>query len=176
MNREENEIYLIGFMGVGKSTVGEAFAQKHHMIFIDTDRLIEQKYGKSVATIFETESQQMFRWYEAKMLRSTAGYGKKLVSCGGGLPLFWQNMQWINNRGTSFFLNASAELIFHRLSVENSSSRPLLPENKHQFSVGWIDKMLRKRSAWYQMADFSLDASLPVEKIIEKMENILNNL
>ena len=107
-------LYLIGFSGVGKTSIGKKFAKKINLKFVDTDELIENKYQKSIDKIF-SEHGEFFRTIESNILKEIKHID--IVACGGGLPCFNNNMKLINRLGTSIYLKASANEILKRLKT-----------------------------------------------------------
>ena len=96
-------IYLIGFMGCGKSTWGKKLAEKLDCAFIDIDKRIEAIEGGTVAEVFKIKGEEYFRKLEAAVLRSTVLEKNAVISCGGGTPCYFDNMEWMKQRGKTFF-------------------------------------------------------------------------
>ena len=117
-------IYLIGMMGSGKSTVGKTLSKKMHKPFIDLDSEIEKGIGNNISEIFDIDGEEQFRKMETKQLKQ---YSKSIVACGGGIILKDENRDFINENGITILLTASMEELSHRLS--NSGNRPLLSDN-----------------------------------------------
>jgi shikimate kinase len=120
-------IYLIGMMGSGKSTVGKILSEKMHKPFIDLDSEIELGIGKNISEIFDTDGEEQFRKMETKQLKQ---YFESIIACGGGIVLNNENRNFINENGTAILLTASKEELSHRLS--DSVNRPLLAENNKE--------------------------------------------
>ena len=116
-------IYLIGMMGSGKSTVGKILAEKMELLFIDLDSEIEKTGGKSVSEIFNQDGEDHFRKLESEELKQ---YSESVVACGGGIILDEENRQYINENGVAVLLTASMDELFKRLS--DSNNRPILPD------------------------------------------------
>ena len=98
------KIYLVGFMGCGKSTYGKKLAGKLKYSSVDLDKLVEEKAGKTVYEIFESEGEDAFRKLEAEALRETADLDNCVIATGGGAPAYWENMAWMNENGKAVFL------------------------------------------------------------------------
>ncbi|HEX2683637.1 MAG TPA: shikimate kinase, partial [Ferruginibacter sp.] len=102
--RQSGKIFLVGFMGSGKTYWGRIWAQAYQLAFYDLDEVIEQDQGKTVAEIFKTYGEDRFRQIEAGTLRSFSEKNNCIVACGGGTPCFHDNMQWMNEQGTTVYL------------------------------------------------------------------------
>lgn len=142
-------IYLIGFMGVGKSSVGRKLAQKLGMLFIDSDRAIEQKEQKSVSNIFNESGERYFRELERQFIQS--GHPDKgcVIACGGGLPIEEGIIDLLKSRGLVIALFARSQTILER--TDRRDTRPMLNvEDKEEH----INKLLATRQEVYQKADY----------------------
>lgn len=120
-------LFLIGYMGCGKSTLGRKLARRLGIGFVDTDTLVEEQAGASVADVFRYEGEARFREAEREALeRAIAAGGEAVVSTGGGLPTWGDNMQRMNGVGHTVFLRRSAAQIASRLSPYGRRKRPRL--------------------------------------------------
>lgn len=120
-----NHIILIGFMGAGKTTVGQALAEKLHRSFIDTDQLIEETAGMSIPAIFAEQGEDAFRCAETAVLEKLLAMGEPaVISTGGGLPLRKENREILKELGTVVYLKVSKETVLDRL--KGDTTRPLL--------------------------------------------------
>ena len=106
-------VYLIGYMGAGKSTITKLLANKFQLPFYDTDQEIEKNEKRSISDIFKKEGELYFRMLETEILKSINQ--NSIISCGGGLPIYNNNMELINSKGISIYLKASVNLLFDRL-------------------------------------------------------------
>jgi shikimate kinase len=145
-------IYLIGFMGSGKSFTGQQLATALDLPFVDLDERIEQAEKRSIGQIFESEGESYFRNLEAQLLRATAAEGPAVISCGGGTPCFHQNMEWINANGLSIYLKASVQLLAKRLK-KGQEHRPLIREFNTTELEGFIAERLEQREFYYKQAE-----------------------
>ena len=118
-------IFLTGFMGAGKSFLGMLWAQDNNLPFYDLDTLIEEEERTTIDKIFATKGEAYFREKEAAVLRNTERFKNAIIACGGGVPCFFDNMNWMNKNGTTVFLNENIENIFHHL-INDKKQRPLL--------------------------------------------------
>lgn len=159
-------IYLVGFMGSGKSTVSKELAKSLGWEFIDTDNYIEEKYGKAIKDIFATEGEEAFRDMETEVLEEMSLTENKVISCGGGIVLRKQNVDLMRLGGKIVLLNATPETIYER--VKHGTNRPILNGN---MNVGYIAELMSKRSDAYEYAaDVVVDTDgKAVEEITEEI-------
>ncbi|EIJ78844.1 shikimate kinase [Bacillus methanolicus PB1] len=158
-------IYLIGFMGSGKTTVGKSFGVKWNWPVIDTDEEIVKKVNKSINQIFEENGEDYFRHLETEILKQLP-VNRSIITTGGGIVLKDENRRWMKENGIVVFLYAEPEEIFKR--IENDDSRPLLKTNKKAA----IEELLRSRLPLYiEAADFTIDTTgKDINEIIKKIE------
>jgi shikimate kinase len=143
-------VYLVGFMGSGKSYTGQQLATALNLPFVDLDARLETQEGRSIAQIFETDGEAYFRQLEAKILRDTVNDHSTIISCGGGAPCFHQNMDWINAHGLSIYLQASVELLAKRLK-KGQAQRPLVRDlNETQLEAFIADRLSVRESFYIQ--------------------------
>lgn len=140
-------IFLIGFMGSGKSTVASYLSQHYGMEVIEMDQLIVKREGMSIPHIFEKHGEQYFRDAETKLLLEIQSEENKVVSCGGGVVLREQNVEVMKKGGFVVLLTAKPETILER--VKDDDNRPLLRGNK---TVSFIHEMMEKRREKYENA------------------------
>lgn len=160
--REEREcIYLIGFMGTGKTTVAKALQKRTGWQTLDTDDVIEMKTGRKIADIFRDQGEEEFRRMETEVLREVSRKGKVIVACGGGVALREENREIMRRYGKVFLLTAKPETVLQR--VRNDQNRPLLKGKKNAEA---ISQMMETRRFFYeQAADFHIpvDGRRPTE-------------
>jgi len=118
-------IFLIGMPSSGKSTLGKRVADALHYRFVDTDKLIIREEGRSIADIFAESGEAYFREAERRVLRTIKPGGSLVVSTGGGMPCFHENMAYINATGISVFLDVPIEILVKRMLVHAQDDRPL---------------------------------------------------
>lgn len=118
-------IFLIGMPSSGKSTLGKRIADALHYRFVDTDKLIIREEGRSIAQIFAESGEEYFREAERRVLRTIKPGGSLVVSTGGGMPCFHDNMAYINSTGISVFLDVPVEILVKRMVVHAQEDRPL---------------------------------------------------
>lgn len=151
-------IYLVGFMGSGKTRHGKILAAKTGMQFIDLDDLISAHENKSIAEIFAINGEDYFRTLETKILLSTQSIENAIISCGGGTPCFNNNMQWILENGNSIYLTAPVEILFGRLK-DKKGKRPLLKNFTDEELKHYIATKIEERSSFYNRANAIVDTS-----------------
>lgn len=144
-------IYLIGFMGSGKSHTGRRLAALLQYPFIELDQWIEDAAGMDIPAIFANKGEAWFREQEQQALWRTASYAQAVVSCGGGTPCFFNNMEWMNQHGLTVYLHTPADILLSRLRQE-TAQRPLLAGQGEQALQVLIEKKLTEREGYYQQA------------------------
>lgn len=142
-----DNIYLIGFMGVGKSTIARLLADKLQAELVEMDETIEAETKMSIRDIFETYGEVRFRDLETALLERLASSSGAVVSCGGGVVLRQENVKKMKENGEIIFLSATPETIYDR--VKNSTVRPLLNGN---MNVDYIRELMEQRKAVYEAA------------------------
>ena len=140
-------IFLIGFMGAGKSTVAMTLSKKYGPEYLEMDRQIESDTGMTISRIFATKGEKEFRRMETELLRTLADKKNLVVSCGGGVPMNPENVELMKSMGIIVYLSAEAETIFER--VRHKHHRPLLEGN---MNVEYIRKLLADRLPVYERA------------------------
>ncbi|WP_233531776.1 shikimate kinase [Paenibacillus alkalitolerans] len=158
-------IILVGFMGTGKSTVGQALSERLGWKFVDTDRLVEEREKRSIAEIFARDGEGYFRDAETAAIREAAGGHKQIISTGGGAVLREENRRLLQECGFVVALKAPAETIIERLRKD--TGRPLLKGDKERE----VRRLMENRKTAYDFADVSIDTSVwnvrhAVERII----------
>ncbi len=149
-------LFLIGYMGSGKSTVGKGLAKALNLSFVDLDAFIEEKYHKTIPEIFASDGEEGFRKAEQKALHEVADFEDVVVATGGGAPCFFDNMEKIKHSGTSLYLNGSPRILAERL-LHSKTERPLIKGKTEEELVAFINETLAKRNHWYKQADIIID-------------------
>lgn len=166
---KHSRIILTGFMGTGKTAVGEKLAQRLGYEFLDTDLMVEVDTGKTITEIFEKEGEPAFRVYEKKMVRKALEHERVVVATGGGAILDPDNLKLMKEKGVVIGLSASPEAILQR--VASMETRPLL-RTKDQLKK--IEGLLSHRSPYYRQADKVVDTTM--KRLHETVEEILKAL
>ncbi len=147
----DQNIYLLGFMGSGKSTMGPLLAKKLKMAFFDTDECVENKSGKSIAQIFLEEGEFSFREQERLCIDMVSHLHQFVVAIGGGAVMFADNWLNIKNSGLTVYLKCPFHAIWDR--IKESKTRPLLSTNNSQQQFTKMKELLTKRLPFYERAD-----------------------
>jgi shikimate kinase len=147
-----SKIYLIGFMGSGKSTVGKKLASSLKWSFIDLDERIEIVSGMKIASIFSEKGESHFRSLESTVLKSLKNEDNTIISTGGGTPCFNDNMDFMTGTGLTIYLKMTPAQLKVRLS-RSAHERPLI-KNIGKFELeGFIENKLNEREKWYSRSD-----------------------
>ena len=166
-------IYLIGYMGCGKSTLGALLAKRLHLTFYDTDSLIEHKYKANIHQLFKRYNEEVFRVIEQGMLTETFSFENAVISTGGGTPCFGKNMELIIENGMSVYLKLSPEHIYQRLK-KSRKKRPLLAGLNKKELLDFITGQMALREDFYNKAQIIFDPyKEDIELLIEKFSGIL---
>lgn len=161
-------IFLIGYMGCGKSTMGRAVSQLTGVSFIDLDNYIEGRYHMSVKEIFAKHGEEGFRDIERRMLQEVADFEDVIVACGGGTPCFFDNMEYMNAHGTTVFLNTPIPRLHSRL-MRGRHKRPLIANKSEEELLEFIKKALADR--WEHYAKAQIEFSSERLESREEIEN-----
>ena len=150
-------VFLIGYMGSGKTTLGRAFAKATGLSFIDLDWYIEERAHRTVSQLFTEEGEDGFRRIERRMLHEVSEFEDVVIACGGGTPCFYDNMDYMMETGITVYLDASQDILFRRLKVA-SANRPLLKEKTDTELREFIAEGVESRMKWYSKATLRMDA------------------
>jgi shikimate kinase len=160
-------IYLIGFMGSGKSSVGKQLAAKLNYSFVDLDKYIEESNGISINEIFEIKGEKEFRNIEFNALKKLAGTKNTLIACGGGTPCYFDNMELMNSTGITLYINMSAKMLADRLK-NSKKERPLVANKNDEDLLDYISKTLEKREYFYTQANYTVKGkNLDVKELVD---------
>lgn len=177
-------IFLIGYMGVGKTTAGRELAKVLNFEFIDLDHFIQTRYNKEISQIFAEEGESRFREIENSVLKEISTFENILVSTGGGAPCFFDNMDIMNQSGITIYLKATPELLTNRLLTSNREKRPLIKDKTEEELLNFIITNLEKRDPYYSRAKIIFeseelvnksDIGKYVSKLKEKIDLYTNN-
>ena len=164
-------LYLIGFMGVGKTTIGKQIAALNKVVFIDTDSQIEKETSKSIKEIFETDGEIAFRKLETDTIRSIDR--KAIIACGGGLTAHNNNIEYLKHKGTVIYLKASTETLIKRLE-KNKNKRPLISNLTNAKRLEFIRKILKEREKTYKQADYTIETdNKTVKEVLREINSLL---
>lgn len=150
-------IFLTGYMGAGKTTLGKAFARELNIPFIDLDWYIEERFHKTVGELFAERGETGFRELERNVLHEVAEFENVIISTGGGAPCFFDNMEFMNRMGKTVFLNVHPDVLFRRLRVAKQQ-RPILQGKQDDELKAFIVQALEKRAPFYRQAQYVFNA------------------
>lgn len=145
------KVYLIGFMGSGKSFLGRQLASQLELDFLDLDEQIEKKAGMAISQIFERHGEDHFRELEQTVLQETKESARTIISTGGGAPCFFDNMEWMNQQGLTIYLQTTPTLLADRLQSE-MAHRPLLAHLSTTELIQFIEDKVASRTDFYEQA------------------------
>ena len=166
-------IFLIGYMGAGKTTVGKALSKALGLTFYDLDWYIEGRRSRTIAQLFEQEGEEGFRKIEQNMLHEAAEFEDILLSCGGGTPCFFDNIDYMNSCGDTLFLEASVDTIISHLKISRTP-RPLLQQKSGEELRQFIDEQLQTRLPFYQQAKYTFNVD--ILDSFEKVNHLVNHI
>jgi shikimate kinase len=149
------KVFLVGFMGSGKSYRGRELAQTLGFDFVDTDTVIENLEGVPVSAIFSQKGEIYFRGLEAKTLRNIAKWDNIVVATGGGMPCFHDNMTFMNQNGLTIYLETPTDLLLQRLDPE-VENRPLLHGKSESELRDFIEQKVQERTIFYALAKITV--------------------
>lgn len=171
------KIFLIGYMGCGKSSLGRKLAKVANMEFMDMDSIIEQREGASISDIFYYQGEEYFREAERRALDSVDLRGDDvIVATGGGLPTWSDNMAWMREHGVVVYLRRSAEQILSRLSDYGREKRPMFRGKSDEELLEFMREQMAEREKYYAQADITVECTaLSDDDVVERVVNELNN-
>lgn len=152
-------IIIIGYMGSGKTTVGHALSQELGLPFYDLDWYIETRMHCTVKQIFDEKGEEGFRKIEHSMLHEVAEFENVIISCGGGTPCFFDNIDYINRQGETVYLKCSTDVLYKHLKM-GKTVRPLLLNKTPDEVKAFIGTQLKEREPFYTKAKHIVDVSL----------------
>lgn len=166
-------IFLTGFMGSGKTVTGRLVASRLGYEFLDLDDWIEKKEGRTISQIFASEGERSFRDLEQKALREMGSRERIVISCGGGTPCYSDNMEWMNKRGVTVFLNPSIQVLAERLR-SGQEHRPLIRGLDRDGLFSFIESRMKERMPFYAKAMLQVvgvhDQEMVVSSIVEALK------
>lgn len=152
-------IIIIGYMGSGKTTVGHALSQELGLPFYDLDWYIETRMHRTVKQIFDEKGEEGFRKIEHNLLHEVAEFEDVIISCGGGTPCFFDNIDYINRQGETVYLKCTTDVLYKHLKM-GKTVRPLLLNKTPDEVKTFIEDQLKQREPFYAKAKHIVDVSL----------------
>lgn len=172
------KIFLVGYTGCGKTTLGRSAAKRLRVGFADTDSVIESEERASVADIFRYEGEEHFRYAERAVAeRLSSEDGDMIISTGGGLPVWRDNAEFLKASGTSVYIRRSAERIAARLTPYGRAKRPRLRGLSDDELIAFMERDIAAREPFYANAHYTLDGdSCSDKELVEKIVTIFDNI
>lgn len=166
-------IILIGYMGAGKTTIGRHLARRLGLEFYDLDWYIEDRFRMKIPEIFAQRGEEGFREIERKMLHEAAEFENVVISCGGGTPCFFDNMDYMNEQAETVFLNAAPDVLQAHLLM-GKSQRPLIQGKSPEELRDYIATSLEQRLPFYTKAKHTvqIDVIHTKEQIQQYVESV----
>ena len=171
------KIFLIGYMGCGKSSLGRKLAKVANMEFMDMDSIIEQREGASISDIFYYQGEEYFRNAERALIEELGvAEGDMVISTGGGAPTWKDNMECMNSLGSTIYLRRTAKQIASRLSPHGRQKRPKLRGLNDEELVAFMRSNMAEREPFYSQARYCIDcAAMSDEELIETILSIVKS-
>ncbi len=166
-------IFLIGFMGSGKTHWGRLLSEKLGIRFFDLDEQVVEHAGKPITEIFAADGEEQFRMMEKDILHIiTESHESFVMACGGGSPCYFNNIEYMNQAGTSVWINTPLDTIFSRL-IGEKDKRPLIKSLPDDQLKNFISKKFADRKIYYEQADVVVDDEpLQLEQLIQKILHV----
>ena len=170
-------IYLIGYMGVGKTTVGKKLAKLLNIGFIDLDKFIESKYHKTVPALFTERGEKEFRLIEQKSLAEVSEIENVVISTGGGSPCFFDNMRLMNQTGITVYIQATPQELAARLNA-SKNVRPIVAGKSMEELIPFIATHLSEREKFYNQANiiYKTDHLITKQEVHLTVEGIAHKI
>ncbi|WP_106483971.1 shikimate kinase [Bacteroides sp. Marseille-P3684] len=171
-------IILIGYMGSGKTTLGNALARELGLPFFDLDWYIENRFCRTVTRLFEERGEEGFRRIEHEMLHEVAEFEDVVIAAGGGTPCFFDNIDYMNRQAQTVYLKATPEVLFRHL-LPGRQKRPLLAGKTDEEMRAYIIESLARRAPFYERANYIFDVNLletrqQIQASLEQLRTMLN--
>ncbi len=161
-------IFLIGMPSSGKSTLGKRLARALHYRFVDTDRIIVREEGLPISTLFAQRGEAYFREVECRVLRTVRAGNSLVVSTGGGMPCFHDNMTYIKATGVSVFLDVPVETLYHRMLSHATADRPLYNHTDPALLTN-LRQRYEARLPFYQQADIIITGETNEQELLRRL-------
>ena len=166
-----NRIYIVGYMGAGKTTAARRLAQRLGWEVADTDALFEEKYKISVCDFFNKYDEPLYRKLESEVLKETENLENVVVSTGGGTACYFDNIDWMNRHGLTVFLRISEKAVVNRL-LHAKRKRPLAEGKSETELMAFVNQHYSSRLPFYEQAKITVKAEdLDLDKLIQLIKN-----
>lgn len=166
---KEKKIFLVGFMGSGKSTIAILLAKEMKLPLKDIDLIIEKRAELTISQIFKEHGEDFFRYLEGVILNEILLEPSSIiVSTGGGLPCFDNRMEWMNRKDITVYLKCSPDTLINRIQ-RNSETRPLLEDRTENDLKEFVQNKLEERKSIYESASIIVDGNLSSNKVVQEI-------
>jgi len=164
------KVFLIGFMGCGKTHWGRLLSQKLQVPFFDLDEKIVEKEERPITEIFSAEGEEYFRLLEKDVMHLlTESHESFVMACGGGTPCYYNNIDYMNKQGVTIWINCSPDCLFSRL-VKEKDGRPLIRDLSDDQLMSYIIKKTSDRNIYYQQAKVILtENDVTLDKLVDRI-------
>lgn len=167
-----NRIYLVGYMGAGKTTAARCLAQRLGWEVADTDDLFEAKYKISVCDFFNKYDEPLYRKLESEVLKETEKLENVVISTGGGTACYFDNMDWMNQHGLTVFLRISQKAVVDRL-IHAKRKRPLAEGKSEEELAAFVEQHYTRRLPFYEQARITVKAEdLDLDGLMKQIEEL----
>ena len=164
-------VFLIGYMGSGKSTIGNGLSAIMNIPFFDLDSVIEKKIGMPIHNIFREKGEHFFREQEHSILTNLNLGNKSIIAAGGGTPCFFDNHNFMKKMGSTVYLKVTPNELCNRLQLDDK--RPLLFNNKLNLK-DFVHEQLFEREKYYQMSDYTIESdNISINQVHELVNKII---
>ncbi|MXV49345.1 shikimate kinase [Pedobacter sp. HMF7647] len=161
------KLFLIGFMGCGKTTLGKKLASRLGCDFFDLDHILEKKVGMTIPQFFLANGEDAFRQLEREVLTTTELPDNAVISTGGGLPCYFDNMNWMNSNGTTIYIFMPPAALAVRLDNDQIHGRPALQGKRGTDLIAFIADKLKERESFYNKANLIIRGiDITAEKLV----------
>ena len=165
-----NRIYLVGYMGAGKTTAAKRLASRLGWEVVDTDALFEEKYRISVDDFFQKYDEPLYRKLESEILKSTEGRDNIVISTGGGTACYFDNMEWMNQHGLTVFMQISPKAAVDRV-LHSHHKRPLVRGKSEEELMEFVNQHYAARLPFYEQAKITVKSeNFDLEALMERIE------
>ena len=165
-----NRIFLVGYMGAGKTTAAKRLASRLGWEVVDTDALFEEKYRISVDDFFQKYDEPLYRKLESEILKSTEGRDNIVISTGGGTACYFDNMEWMNQHGLTVFMQISPKAAVDRV-LHSRHKRPLARGKSEEELLEFVRRHYASRMPFYEQAKITVKSeNFDLEALMERIE------
>ncbi|WP_028297794.1 shikimate kinase [Olivibacter sitiensis] len=163
-------LFLIGFMGVGKTTNGKKLAALLNYPFVDLDEVFVEQEGMPISDFFALHGEAAFREKEREILRAVVNRPTSVISTGGGAPCYFDNMDWMNQQGTTIYLTMPHTALANRLANSKRHKRPLIKDLSEEEILQLIEERMQQREPFYSQAQHHIPAlDLDLEELAKNL-------